>query len=95
MQSAVGQPNIIFIIADDLGSADLGCYGGASVSPVIRAKQARTVAPRIELAPRPEPFGRALKIKRRIAVLFCCISPNCVKLGQLGCQGAAEPGNPE
>jgi arylsulfatase A-like enzyme len=30
------RPNIIFIVADDLGFADLGCYGGREpVSPVL------------------------------------------------------------
>ena len=32
------RPNFIFIVADDLGYADLGCYGGrVKVSPVLDA----------------------------------------------------------
>ncbi len=38
------RPNLIFIVADDLGFADLGCYGGrAPVSPVIDQLAARGI----------------------------------------------------
>jgi arylsulfatase A-like enzyme len=40
------RPNFVFIVADDLGFADLGCYGGrparfGPVSPVIDSLAAR------------------------------------------------------
>ncbi len=42
MVATLNRPNIIFIVADDLGFADLGCYGGrdakfGKISPVLDA----------------------------------------------------------
>src|SRR4051812_49908522 len=41
---AMSRPSFVFIVADDLGFADLGCYGGrVPVSPVLDALAARGV----------------------------------------------------
>ena len=42
------RPNIVFIVADDLGYADLGCYGGRDasfgpVSPVLDGLDRKSV----------------------------------------------------
>ena len=35
--AAVKRPNVVFILADDLGYSDLGCYGGEIATPNLDA----------------------------------------------------------
>ena len=39
----VKQPNVIVLLADDLGSKDLGCYGGSVKTPVLDGLAAKGV----------------------------------------------------
>ena len=37
------KPNVVILLADDLGSKDLGCYGGPVKTPVLDTLAARGV----------------------------------------------------
>ena len=40
--AAASRPNVVFILADDLGYSDLGCYGGEIATPQSRRARRRT-----------------------------------------------------
>ncbi len=42
-QSKTKQPNVVILLADDLGSKDLGCYGGPVKTPVLDGLAAKGV----------------------------------------------------
>jgi len=40
---SAGRPNVVILLADDLGTKDLGCYGGPVKTPVLDGLAARGV----------------------------------------------------
>ncbi len=47
------RPNILLILADDLGFSDLGCYGGEIATPNLDALAANGLRFRRIIVPRP------------------------------------------
>ena len=43
VQVAGKRPNVVVLLADDLGSTDIGCYGGAVKTPALDSLGARGV----------------------------------------------------
>lgn len=76
--TAGDQPNVVLIVADDLGYGDLGCYGGAIATPAIDALAAEGLLLKQFYANAPEctPTRAALltgRYQHRIGGLECAI----------------------
>ena len=43
--SSSGPPNVVFIVGDNVGWGDIGCYGGTAPTPRIDACRPRHTSP--------------------------------------------------
>ena len=67
LSSAAEHPNIVLIMADDMGYSDIGCYGGEINTPNLDMACATHSSTTLRAVVRPGPLSSAASIPTRPA----------------------------